>query len=51
MAWAFFSIFPPGLPVKVAMVVSLVRMAALYAFLAWVALRKESPALEGGRSA
>lgn len=44
--WALFSIFPPGIGVKVAIAISLVRMAALYAFLMWVVLRRESPVLE-----
>lgn len=44
--WVFFSIFPPGIPIKVAIAVSLVRMAALYAFLVWMVLRRERPALK-----
>lgn len=38
-----FSVFPPGLPPKVAIAISLARMAALYLFLGWAVLRKEEP--------
>ncbi len=40
--WALFAIFPPGLDAKLAIAISLVRMAALYAFLVWAVLRRES---------
>lgn len=45
--WALFSIFPPGIDVKVAIAISLVRMAALYAFLVWAVLRRESAVVDG----
>jgi hypothetical protein len=40
-AWALFSLFPPGVPPRVAIAISLVRMVALYTFLVWVVLRGE----------
>lgn len=44
VTWAVFSIFPPGIDSKVAIAISLVRMAALYAFLVWVVSRRAGAA-------
>ena len=41
ITWALFSIFTPGLDPKLAIAISLVRMAALYTVLVWVVLRRE----------
>lgn len=48
--WVLFSIFPPGIDTKVAIAISLVRMAALYAFLIWAVSRRESGVFNGTTS-
>jgi hypothetical protein len=45
--WAIFSIFPPGIDMKVAIAISLVRMGALYTFLVWAVLRRETVVFDG----
>jgi hypothetical protein len=48
--WILLSITPPGFEARVAIALSLVRIAALYAFLLWVVLRRDrSGGLDAGR--